>query len=76
MKDFPIQVGTEKYSGLSLKWIRWWRNHGKPIPLNTWDGIASFEIDATQGADTANSAKITVLSTGDELQIFSVNMLC
>lgn len=81
MKDFPIQVGTEIYSRfvfgfevdtlVEKSWKTWSTNSSNG---NTWDGIATFEIDATQGADeTANSAKITVLSTGDELQIFSVN---
>jgi len=80
-KDFPIQVGSEKYTRfvfgfevdtmVEKSWKTWSTNSSNG---NTWDGIATLEIDDTQGADgTAKSAKITVLSTGDELQIFSIN---
>ncbi|MGC9342636.1 MAG: hypothetical protein ACP5E3_08055 [Bacteroidales bacterium] len=80
-KDFPIQVGSEKYSRfvfgfevdtmVEKSWATWSTSSSNG---NTWDGLANFEIDATQGANgTAKSAKITVLSAGDELQMFSVN---
>ena len=80
-KDFPIQVGSEKYSRfvfgfevdtmVEKSWSTWSTNSSNG---NTWDGLANFEIDATGGANgTAKSAKITVLSTDDELQMFSVN---
>jgi hypothetical protein len=81
VKDFPIQVGSEKYARfvfgfevdtmVEKSWATWSTNSSNG---NTWDGIANFEIDDTEGADgTSKSAKITVLTTGDELQLFSVN---
>ena len=79
-KNFPIQVGSELYTRFVFgfeedtlvddAWKLWSTNSGNS---NTWDGIANFEIDASQGADgSSKSAKITVLETGDELQLFTV----